>query len=86
MYGKLCRSTLQSRLQHIYHGQPYARADLNPTPKSTISPRKGLCIVLRAIVLISSITEYADNSQYSFFVLSVHFTYILYYLYPDSHR
>jgi hypothetical protein len=21
---------LQSRLQHIYHGQPYARVDLNP--------------------------------------------------------
>ena len=29
---------LQSRLQHIYHGQPYARVDLNPMPESTLSP------------------------------------------------
>jgi hypothetical protein len=28
----------QSRLQHIYHGQPYARVDLNPMPESTLSP------------------------------------------------
>ncbi len=26
---------LQSRLQHIYHGQPYAGVDLNPVPEST---------------------------------------------------
>jgi hypothetical protein len=26
---------LQSRLQHIYHGQPYARVDLNPMPELT---------------------------------------------------
>ncbi len=26
----LCISTQES-LQHIYHGQPYARVDLNPT-------------------------------------------------------
>ncbi len=25
----------QSRLEHIYHGQPYARVDLNPMPEST---------------------------------------------------
>ena len=24
-------------LQHIYHGQPYARVDLNPMPESTLS-------------------------------------------------
>jgi hypothetical protein len=24
---------LQSRLQHIYHGQSYARVDLNPMPE-----------------------------------------------------
>ncbi len=28
----------QSRLQHIYHGQPYARVDLIPMPESTLSP------------------------------------------------
>jgi hypothetical protein len=28
----LALSPLQSRLQHIYHGQPYARVDLNPVP------------------------------------------------------
>ncbi len=26
---------LQSRLQNIYHGQPYARVDLNSVPEST---------------------------------------------------
>ncbi len=35
---------LQSRLQHIYHGQPYARVDLNPRPESTVSPSQGLWI------------------------------------------
>jgi hypothetical protein len=35
---------LQSRLQHIYHGQPYARVDLNPMSESTLSPNKGLWI------------------------------------------
>jgi hypothetical protein len=35
---------LQSRLQHIYHGQPYARVDLNPMPESTLSPSQGLGI------------------------------------------
>jgi hypothetical protein len=35
---------LQSRLQHIYHGQPYARVDLNPMPESTLSPCQGLRI------------------------------------------
>ena len=37
-------SPLQSRLQHIYYGQPYARVDLNPMPESTLSPSQGLCI------------------------------------------
>ena len=42
----LCR--LQSRLQYMYHGQPYARVDLNPVPESTGIPpvrdlRFGLC-------------------------------------------
>ncbi len=35
---------LQSRLRHIYHGQPYARVDLNPMPESTLSPSQGLRI------------------------------------------
>jgi hypothetical protein len=35
---------LQSRLQHVYHGQPYARVDLNPMPESTLSPSQGLWI------------------------------------------
>jgi hypothetical protein len=30
-------SPLTSRLQHIYHGQLYARVDLNPTPESTLT-------------------------------------------------
>jgi hypothetical protein len=32
---------LQSRLQHIYHGQPYAKVDLNPMLGSTLSPQSG---------------------------------------------
>jgi hypothetical protein len=30
--------SLQSRLQHIYHGQPFARVDLNPMLESNLSP------------------------------------------------
>jgi hypothetical protein len=33
--------TLRSRLQHIYHGQSYARVDLNPMPESTLAPQSG---------------------------------------------
>jgi hypothetical protein len=37
----LCR--LQSRFLHMYyHGQPYARVDLNPMPESTLSLSQGL--------------------------------------------
>ncbi len=35
---------LHSRLQHISHGQPYARVDLNPLTESTLYPRQGLWI------------------------------------------
>jgi len=35
---------LQSRLQHIYNGQTYARVDLNPMPESTLLPSQGLRI------------------------------------------
>ncbi len=35
---------LQSRLQCIYHGQPYARVDLNPLPESTLSRSQGFRI------------------------------------------
>ncbi len=42
MYLTLCK--LQSRLQHIYHRQTYARVDLNPMPESTLSPSQGLWI------------------------------------------
>ncbi len=35
---------LQSRLQHIYQGQPYARVDLNPMPESTLSTSHELWI------------------------------------------
>ncbi len=30
--------SLQSRLHHIYHGQPHAIVVLNPMPESTLSP------------------------------------------------
>jgi len=35
---------LQSRLQHMYHGQPYAIFDLNPMSESNLSPSQGLRI------------------------------------------
>jgi hypothetical protein len=35
---------IQRRLKQIYHGQPYARVDLNPMPESTLSPGQGLRI------------------------------------------
>ncbi len=35
---------LQSRLQHIYDGQPYARVDLKPKPESTLSSSQVLWI------------------------------------------
>jgi hypothetical protein len=37
-YLSLCQ------LQHMYHGQPYARVDLNLMPESTLSPSQGLRI------------------------------------------
>jgi hypothetical protein len=32
---------LQSRLQHIYHGQSYARVDLNPLPELSLALQSG---------------------------------------------
>jgi hypothetical protein len=40
----LTLSPLQSRLQHIYHGQPYARVYLNPMPELALTPSQGLWI------------------------------------------
>jgi hypothetical protein len=37
----LCPLQRRLQLQHIYHGQPYARIDLNPMPESTLSPQSG---------------------------------------------
>ncbi len=34
----LTLSQLRSWLQHMHHGQPNARFDLNPIPESTLSP------------------------------------------------
>ncbi len=42
---------LHSRLQHIYHGQPYARVDLNPMPESTLSPSQGLWIWSQSVTV-----------------------------------
>ncbi len=33
-----------SRLQHIYHGQPYAKVDLNPMSESALPSSQGLRI------------------------------------------
>jgi hypothetical protein len=37
-------ATVDYNLQHIYHGQPNARVNLNPMPESTLSASQGLCI------------------------------------------
>jgi len=37
-YNSLTLCPFQCQLQHIYHGQPYARVNLNPVPESTLSP------------------------------------------------
>jgi hypothetical protein len=38
-----------SRLQHIYHGQPYARVGLNPMPESTFYPQVRDSIYLASV-------------------------------------
>jgi hypothetical protein len=38
----LCRP--QSRLQNMFHGQPYARVDITTMPELTLSPSQGLRI------------------------------------------
>jgi hypothetical protein len=57
--------SLQCRLQHIYHGQPYARVDLNPMPESTLSSSQGLriwsqCCSLRQLYFISFSLKWGD--------------------------
>jgi hypothetical protein len=44
---------LQSRLQQIYHGQPYARVDLHPMPESTLSPSQRLVLSSHGILQFS---------------------------------
>jgi hypothetical protein len=46
-YNNLTLCPLQSRLQNIYHGQPYARVDLNPMPESTYLPLRDFGFGLR---------------------------------------
>ncbi len=52
---------LQGRLQHTYHGQPYAKVDLNPMPESTLSPSQGL----RIWPLLSSPENWAQHKNLS---------------------
>ncbi len=42
VYYYLGLGRLQNRLRPIYHGQPYARVDLNQMPESTLSPSQRL--------------------------------------------
>jgi hypothetical protein len=70
----LCR--LQSRLQHMYHGRPYARVDLNPMPEPTFSTSKELGIlpqgtlavhVVKKISIVLNIDASSDpNSTFHF--------------------
>jgi hypothetical protein len=54
---------LQSRLLHIYQGQPYARVDLNPMPESTLSPSQNLASVLAAIHFLYTLTPLIGVDQ-----------------------
>jgi hypothetical protein len=38
------------RIQHMYHGQPYSRADLTLMPESTLSPVRDLGFVISSRV------------------------------------
>jgi hypothetical protein len=44
IHYNLALCPIQSRLQYIYHGQPYARVNLNLMPASTLFPSQGLRI------------------------------------------
>jgi hypothetical protein len=58
-YGIDCNLTL-GRLQDMYHGQPYARVDLNPMPESTLCPSQGLRIfpqMCRRLLSVFSISR-----------------------------
>jgi hypothetical protein len=37
-YAGVDQNLILCRLQHVYHGQPYAKVDLNTMPESTLSP------------------------------------------------
>ncbi len=39
---------LQSRLQHIYHGQPYARVEFIPQPRSLDLVSVSFCLIYRS--------------------------------------
>jgi hypothetical protein len=53
-----------SRLQHIYHGQPYAIVDLNPMPESTLSPPLGtLDLASATLVTTEAINKRVDPGQ-----------------------
>ncbi len=54
--------------QHPYHGQPYARVDLNSVPESTLSPSQGL----RLWPLKSSQAEIGKNVLGENSILYVH--------------
>jgi hypothetical protein len=55
--GCLALCQLQSRLQHIYHGQPYVRVDLNPMSESTWYPCQGHWIWPQSIALARLLLE-----------------------------
>ncbi len=66
---------LQSRLQHIYHGQPYARVDLNPMPESTLSPSQYFGFGLWSLLCIAIYTAKCYWSEdYSLSLTCRHFT------------
>ncbi len=54
---------LQIRLQHIYHGQPFARVDLNPIPESTLSTSQGFSIwpLIIAVCGLPSLERWDKN-------------------------
>jgi hypothetical protein len=59
---------VQSRRQHIYHGQPYGRVDLNHMLESTLSPSQGLWIWSQLILFQVFNDDITVKSNFYYFL------------------
>ncbi len=60
-YARVDYNLTLCRLQHMYHGQPYARVELNHVLESTLSPNQdkefGLCSFYNETVRLKVLTQ-----------------------------